>query len=286
MIIYVAVFAGLLAAAVLALIWVADLYEREPLELIENAFVAGLVAQLLLLLAVGAATDLLVWHGGWSGLTIVVLCALVCRLAPAMGELDERFDGIVYAVTIAAGAACVSHMHNLPTALAVSPHADVFAATAAPDLRDLVLVLGASGPRSDLAVQLVLVLQMAVVGGCLGVAYRYGARGWRLTGLCTSVGVVLWAADQLLDGAWPARVVLAVVAIVFGTVLKRMSVHRRAPEAAEADLMVKLLKTALVVFGALTVSLALMVALSDSWRVLRQTPEGVEEVGRVEEPAP
>ncbi len=286
MIIYVAVFAGLLAATVLALIWAADLYEREPLELIENAFLSGVVAQLLLLLAVGAATDLLVWNGGWSGLTMVVLCALVCRLAPAMGELDERFDGIVYAVAIAAGAACVSHMHNLPTALAVSPHADVFAATAAPDLRDLVLVLGASGPRSDLIAQLVLVLQMGVVGGCLGVAYRRGLRGWRLTGLCTAAGVALWAGDELLSGAWLARVVLAVVAIGLGAVLKRLSVHRRAPEAAETDLMVKLLKTALVVFGALTVSLALMVALSDSWRVLRQTPEGAAGVIRVGEPAP
>ena len=272
MIIYLAVFAGLLAATVLALVYVADLYEREPLALIENAFLAGVIAQLVLVLAAGALFELAAWNGWWSGLTVLVLAVLLARLAPAMGELDERFDGIVYGVALAAGAACVLHLHNLPEAIAGSPHAAVFAVGAAPDLRDLLLVLGARGPRSDLADQLVLVLQMAVVGGCLGIVYRSGARGWRVIGVCVGVGSAMWAIDRVFAGAWPSRVVLAAAAVLLGVILKRRSVHRAHPEAIEVDVGVKLLKTGLIVFGAMTLALALLVALSDSWTAQRHDP--------------
>ena len=49
--IYIASFAGLLSSLLLVVVYLADRYEREPIGLIQNFFLSGLLGQLVLILA-------------------------------------------------------------------------------------------------------------------------------------------------------------------------------------------------------------------------------------------
>ena len=140
--IYLASFAGLLSTLLLGVVYFADRYEREPIELIQNFFLSGLVLQLGLVLAVGAAGASLSWSGPWMVLTAVGAALFLAFQLHRQDEMDEPFDGIVYSVACVGGAACVVHLHNLPRVIAESPYASALAPGAEPDLRDL-LILGA-----------------------------------------------------------------------------------------------------------------------------------------------
>ena len=71
--IYIASFAGLLSTLLLAVVYLADRYEREPIELIQNFFLSGLLGQLVLILAVTAVGGDDAWSGPW--ILITVVCA-------------------------------------------------------------------------------------------------------------------------------------------------------------------------------------------------------------------
>jgi hypothetical protein len=130
--IYIAFFAGLVAATVLAAVYLADRYEPEPLELVQDTFLLGALAQAGAILAVAAFTHRIGWDGWWIGGTLLGLVLVMPGHLRRIGEADERFDGIVYTVSAAAGALCVIHVANsrpLPPSPRTGPR---FAATATP----------------------------------------------------------------------------------------------------------------------------------------------------------
>lgn len=119
--IYIAVFAGLLSTLLLGVVYLADRYEREPIELIQNSFLTGLVAQLILVFAIDLVAGPVVWDGLWLLATTVVVALVMPFQLHRRDEMDERFDGIVYTVAFAGGATCVIHLNNLPVLIAASP---------------------------------------------------------------------------------------------------------------------------------------------------------------------
>ena len=73
--IYIAAFAGLLSSLLLAVVYLADRYEREPIGLIQNVFLSGLLGQLVLILVIDRLTGAESWSGIW--ILVTVTCAAV-----------------------------------------------------------------------------------------------------------------------------------------------------------------------------------------------------------------
>ena len=259
--IYIAAFAGLLSTLLLAVVYLADRYEREPIELIQNFFLSGLLGQLVLILAVAGASG----GGSWSGrlLLITVLCAAIylplqLRNQP---EMDEPFDGIVYAVAFLGGATCVIHLNNLPAVIAASPYRDALASGAVPDLRDLMILVTSPGFAAELGQGLVVVLTAALVGAVLGTLQLRGLSAWQTSISCVVVALTTIGLDLLTVGAWPVRGGLAVTVVAVALVVKRRSVFEGRPETPERDVLVMGLKTVLMVFGATLLATVLLQAV-------------------------
>ena len=258
----IAVLAGSLSTLLLVVVYLADRYEREPIELIQDSFLVGLVAQLALILLRWAATGDAVWSGPWMLVTAVGLAlAMPYRLA-GESEVDERFDGIVYTVAVAGGAACAIHLNNLPWFVATSPHHAAMAPGSEPDLRDLIIIFtGSSDLTAELGRGVVLVLIAVLVGAVVGVLQLRGTRTWRTTAACVAVAAGAGSVDLLLDGGWWWRAILVALAIGVAVAIKRRSVFRRSPEIPERDVVVLGFKTALVVFGAALLATVLLQAV-------------------------
>ncbi len=268
MIIYIAALTTVLCLWVLALIYLADLWEREPLDLIQNVFLAGLIAQLTLILAVDRLAGLESWSGWLYALTATALASLLPVVLAEEKELDERFDGVVYAVAFTAGAASVVHLFNLPGAAARHPELVVLDASTAPGFRDLWLLVSATGPRGELVDLLTLLLIAAPAGAVLGTLKLRGRPlGSQIAGTLV-VGLALVAVDQAAGGWWPARLTLAAVALVTAVALKRTSVFRRGQPQPEREVFLGALKTGLMIFGAVVLALALLLSLTDSWQAV------------------
>lgn len=248
--IYIAAFAGLLSSLLLAVVYLADRYEREPIGLIQNVFLSGLLGQLVLVLVVDRLTGAESWSGIW--ILVTVTCAAVYLPFQLRGqsEVDERFDGIVYSVALVGGAACVIHLHNLPRVIAASPYRGALAPGAEPDLRDLMILAGSPGLSAELGQGIVLICTAVLFGAILGTFQLRGRSPGQTAGVCALVALAVTGVDILTDGIWAVRGALAVAGVGVALAVKRRSVFKDRPEAAERDVLVLGLKTVLMVFGA------------------------------------
>lgn len=259
--IYIATFAGLLSTLLLALVYLADRYEREPIEVIQNFFLTGLSAQLVVILGISAVSGAVSWSGSWWLVTVVCAAAYLPFGLHRQPEMDETFDGIVYSVAFIGGAVCVVHLNNLPRIIAASPYRDALASGTAPDLRDLMILATSAGFSAELGQGLVVILVAVMVGSVLG---RLQLNGWspqQIAPVCVSVALAITGLDIVAGGSWPLRGVLAVVALAVAMAVKRRSVFRDRPEAPERDLLVMGFKTVLLVFGAALLSTVLLQAV-------------------------
>jgi hypothetical protein len=256
--IYLAAFAGMLSTLLLAAVYLADRWEREPVELIQDAFLVGLLGQLVLILAVTAATGQVSWSGPWTLLTLGVAFLYLPFRLYRQREVDERFDGVVYGVALTAGAVCAIHLNNLPAVIEASPYADAIAPGDVPDLRDLLIIAAWPGFATELGQGLVLISAAILAGALLGTLQLRGWTPARTAALCTAAAVAVAALDWVAGGAWPIRVALAATAVTTGWIIKRRSVFRSRPQPAEGDLLVLGLKTVLVIFGAVLLATVLL----------------------------
>jgi len=270
--IYIAVFAGLLSTLLLGVVYLADRYEREPIELIQNSFLTGLVAQLILIFAVALVSGPVIWDGLWLLATTVGVALVMPFQLQRRDEMDERFDGIVYTVAFAGGATCVIHLNNLPVLIAASPFRAALEPGAEPDLRDLLILAESAGFAAEFGRGLVVILAAVIVGGVLGTLQMRGDSPWRIATACALVAAATMGIDLLLDGAWMVRAILAVAAIGVSVAIKRRSVFKDRPQANEGDLVVTALKTILMVFGAALLATVLL-------QVVIDRPEPVEGIG-------
>jgi hypothetical protein len=243
--IYIASFAGLLSTLLLAVIYIADRYEREPIELIQNFFLFGLLGQLVLILAVTAVVGSFSWSGPWILITMVLAAIFLPFQLHRQAEMDERFDGIVYAVALVGGATCAIHLNNLPQVIAASPYRAALAPGAVPDLRDQLVLATSPEFFAELGQGFVVILAAVLFGALLGTLQMRGWSPWR-------------TAFVLTGGAWPVRGALAVAAFAIVLGVKRRSVFRDHPEPLEHDVLVMGLKTVLMVFGAALLATVLL----------------------------
>ncbi len=280
MIIYVATLTALLSLLVLAMVYLADRFEREPLDLIQNAFLAGLAAQLVLVLGVDQMFGIDAWSGWLYLLTLSALATILPTLLAEEKEVDERFDGVVYAVAFTVGAASVVHLFNLPRAAARYPESVVLGGSEVPDVRDLLLLLSAPGPRSELGDLFMLVLVAVLVGAVLGVLKLQGRPMIQQIGGMLLAAGLLGGIELAAGGGWPVRVLLAIAAVATPVVLKSRSVFRHRHQQPEREVFLGGVKTALMIFGAIVVALALLMSLTDSWEPAA-TPERLPRIGLV-----
>ena len=278
MIIYVAALTALLSLLVLAMVYLADLFEREPLDLIQNAFLAGLGAQLVLVLGIHRWIGVEAWSGWLYLLTLTVLAIILPMFLAEEKEFDERFDGVVYAVAFTVGAASVVHLFNLPRVAARSPESVALGGGEVPGARDLLLLVTAPGPRGELGDLLALLGVAALAGAVLGVLKLQGRPLiQQVAGMLLAAGL-LGGLELSTGGAWPVRVLLAVAAVATTVALKRRSVFRQRHQLPERELFLGSLKTALMILGATVLALALLMSLTDSWE-LTAAPENPPRLG-------
>ena len=259
--IYIAVFAGLLSTLLLGAVYLADRYEREPIELIQNSFLSGLVAQLVLVFAVTLVAGPVIWEGEWLLATAIAVAVMMPFQLRNRDEVDERFDGIVYTVAFAAGATCVIHLNNLPSLIAASPFRAALEPGAEPDLRDLMILAESAGFAAELGRGLVVILSAVVVGAVLGALQMKRVSPWRIASITVPIAAVTIGIDLLANGAWAVRAALTIAAVVVAVALKRRSVFRDRPQPTESEALVTGLKTILLVFGAALLATVLLQAV-------------------------
>ncbi len=279
MLIAVTVLAGLLGALILAAVFAADRYEREPVELIQDSFLIGLAGQLALLLARWAATGEVVWTGPWPLVTALAVAVYLPHRLAREPEVDERFDGVVYAVATMAGAACAILVNDLPWLAAASPHRAALSPGAEPDLRDLLILVGDPVIGAGLGRAAVLVLASVLIGAVLGVLQLRGTKPWPTAAWCAATAGVAVGPDLASEGAWWWRAVLAVVAAAVAFAVKRRSVFRDHPQPVERDVVVLGLRTVLVVLGAALLATALLQAVVDQPVIEPPAPPGRVQAG-------
>jgi len=261
--IYIASFAGLLSTLLLFVVYLADRYEREPIELIQNFFLSGLLGQLVLILAVTAVGGDVSWSGPWILVTMVCAALYLPFQLHRQAEMDERFDGIVYAVALVGGATCVIHLNNLPRVIAASPYRNALAPGAEPDLRDLLILATSPGFAAELGQGLVVILAAILVGAVLGTLQLRGWSPWQTALVCIVVALAATGLDLLIGGAWPVRGALAVMAVAVALAVKRRSVFKSRPEPPDRDVLVMGLKTVLMVFGAALLATVLLQVVTE-----------------------
>ncbi len=268
MLIYIASFASLLSMVVLVTVYLADRYEREPIELIQNCFLFGVVSQLMLVLAANAAVAGVFWSGPWVLLSVTCAAGLLPFHLGRLDEMDERFDGIVYTVAFLAGVGCVIHLNNLPQVVAASGFDAAFAAAAEPDLRDLLILASSPEFASELGQGLTVILAAVFIGATIGMLQANPSKtpgGWspaRTAGVGVLVGLSTIGLDLLTGGVWPFRAALVAVAVAVGVAIKRRSVFKDRPEPFEPDVLVMGVKTLLMVLGAALLAMVLLQALT------------------------
>jgi hypothetical protein len=261
--IYIATFAGLLSTLLLAAVYLADRYEREPIELIQDFFLSGLLGQLVLILAVTAVGRDVSWSGPWILITVVCAALYLPFQLHRQTEMDERFDGIVYSVALIGGATCVIHLNNLPRVVAASPYRDALASGTEPDLRDMLILATSPGFATELGQGLVVILAAVLVGAVLGTLQLREWSPWRTAFVCVAVALAVTGLDLLTGGVWPVRGALAVMAVAVAAAVKRRSVFKGRPEAPERDVLVMGLKTVLMVSGAALLATVVLQAVAE-----------------------
>ena len=277
MIIYVATLTAGLCTLMLALVYLADLWEREPLELIQNAFLAGLGVQLVLVLGGHRLAGVEAWSGWLYLLTLAALSVVLPVLLVAEAEVDERFDGVVYAVAFTVGAAGTAHLFNLPGAAARHPESVILGGGETPGVRDLLLLITAPGPRGELADLLALLASSALAGAVFGTLRLHRRRLPHQIGGMLLAALAAGGVDLAAGGAWPIRAALAAAAVAATVALKGTSIFRRRPSPPEREVFLGALKSVLLVFGSIVMALALIMGLTDSWRTTIPETPGIEQ---------
>ena len=250
--IYIASIAGLLSSLLLGIVYLADRYEREPIELIQNYFLFGLVGQLVLILAAVAVFGDVSWSGPWIMVTVVGAALVLPFQLLRQPEMDERFDGIVYSVAFVGGATCVIHINNLPRVVSASPYRDALASGAVPDLRDLLILAASPEFAAELGQGLVVIVAAVLVGAVLGTLQLRGWPPWKTAAACAGIALAATELDLFTGGVWLVRGILVLVAVAVAVAVKRRSVFKDRPQAAERDLLIMGVKTVLVIFGAVS----------------------------------
>ena len=256
--IYIASFAGLLSSLLLGVVYLADRYEPEPIELIQNSFLTGLAGQLVVIFLVSSFDGQLLWSGAWMMITVVCASAYLPFRLHRQAEMDERFDGIVYSVALVGGATCVIHLNNLPGVIAASPYRDALAPGAEPDLRDMLILTGSPGFAGELGQGLVAIMAAIFVGVALGTLQLRGWSPWRTAPVCIALGSAVVGVDLLSGGDWRVRSVLVLTALAVALAVKRRSVFKDRPEPREREVLLMGLKTVLLVFGAALLAMVLL----------------------------
>ena len=274
--IYVASFAGLLSTLLLAVVYFADRYEREPIELIQNFFLSGLLGQLVIILAITSVGGGVSWSGLWILITMVCAALYLPFQLHRQTEMDERFDGIVYSVAFVGGATCVVHLNNLPGVIAASPYRDALVPGSVPDLRDLVILATSSGFAAELGQGFVLILAAVFVGAVLGILQLRGWPPWQTAAVCAVVALATTGLDLLTGGTWPVRGVLGIAGFAVALTVKRRSVFKDRPEPTERDVLVLGMKTVLMVFGAALLATVLLQSFVEQPEVPDVTITGLE----------
>jgi hypothetical protein len=259
--IYIATLAGLFSSLLLGFVYLADRYEREPIELIQSYFLFGLAGQLVLILAAVAVFGDISWSGPWILVTVAGAAIVLPIQLHRQPEMDERFDGIVYSVAFVGGATCVIHINNLPRVIAASPYRDALASGAAPDLRDLLILAASPEFAAELGQGLVVILIAVLVGAVLGTLQLRGWPPWKTASACVGIAITATGFDLLAGGAWLVRGVLMLVAVAAAVAIKRRSVFKDRPEATERDVLILGVKTVLVIFGAVLLATVLLQAV-------------------------
>ncbi len=280
----IAVIAGVVSSLLLAAVYIADRYEREPVELIQDSFLVGLIGQLALILARWTVTGDALWVGPWPLVTVLAVALYLPLRLAREPEVDERFDGVVYAVATMSGAVCVILINDLPWLAAASPHRAALAPGAEPDLRDLLIV--AAGPElgADLGQSAVLVLAAVLIGAVLGVLQLRGAPPWPTTAACVATAALVGGLDLALGGSWWWRAVLAAAAVIIAGAIKRRSVFRDRPQVPERDAVVLGLKTVLLVLGAALLATVLLRAVIE--QPVIEHPDSPDAIHHPQEPGP
>lgn len=262
---YLASFAGLLSVLLLLVVYLADRWEREPIELIQNYYLTGLLGQLVLVLAVEVAVGSVSWSGSWILITAALAAGYLVVHLRSQQELDEPFDGIVYAVALTGGATCVIHLHNLPRVIAASPYHEALASGAVPDLRDMLIFATWPGFAAEIGQGFVMLVAAVVVGAVIG-SFQLQGRSFRQIAPAGLAGALaIPGIDLLTGGVWPVRAVLGVVAVATAVIVKRGSAFKVRPEPNEGDLVVAAVKTVMMVFGAALLVTVLLQAAAEHW---------------------
>jgi RsiW-degrading membrane proteinase PrsW (M82 family) len=272
--IYIASFASLLSMVVLVTVYLADRYEREPIELIQSCFLLGALGQLVLVLVANTVVAGVSWSGPWVLLTVTCAALYLPFHLSRLTEMDERFDGIVYTVAFLAGAGCVIHLNNLPQVVATSPFHAALAATAEPDLRDLLILATTPELGTELGQGLTIILAAVLVGATIGILQQRGWSPSRISAAAVVVGLAAIGLDLLTGGVWPLRTMLAVVAVAVAVAIKRRSVFKDQPEPHERDLLVMGIKTLLIVFGVALLAMVLLQSLTPQPDLPNETLSG------------
>lgn len=265
--IYIASFAGLLSSLLLAVVYLADRYEPEPIEMIQDSFLTGLAGQLMLVFAVSSVAGGMLWSDWWLVVTVVAAAVYLPFGLHRQGEVDERFDGIVYSVATLGGATCAIHLNNLPRVMVGSPYRDALAPGAEPDLRDLLILAGSPGFSAELGRGFVVILAAVFVGALVGVLKLRAWPPWRTAMVSSAVAVAVVGGDLATGGNWWVRGALATAALGMAVMVIRRSVFRDRPEPRERDVVLMGLKTILIVFGAALLATVLLQAVVDQPRV-------------------
>ncbi len=262
MLIYLPIVASFLSLMMLALVYAADHYEREPIERLQSWFLLGVLVQLILILTCDAIVGIDLWSGRWILLSVGVAALVLPLLLKNENELDERFDGIIYTVACLGGATSVIHVHNLPKITATSPIGSVLDSDAAPGLRDLVLLVGSPSFAADLGQGLTILLVAMLIGATFGILHFGGRSPITIAASCFAVGFGATSVELLSGGTWMVRLGLAIVACTLAFFVKRRSVFRNRPQVTENEVLIQGVKTVLMVLGATLVAAALFTAVS------------------------
>lgn len=274
--IYIATFAALLSTLLLAVVYLADRYEREPVELIQDFFLSGLLGQLLPIVATSTLAGDVLWSGPWIFVTLVGAALYLPFRLHRQAEMDERFDGIVYTVALVGGAVCVIHLNNLPRLIAASPYHEVLASGSAPDLRDLLIIATWPGFTAELGQGLVLISAATLIGGLLGTLQMRGVQPWKTVLAALAVAIATTGLDLATGGVWPVRGGLAAAAVAVALAIKRRSVFRDRPEPPERDALILAVKSVLMVFGAALLAAVLLQSVAEHAEVADPPGHGSE----------
>jgi RsiW-degrading membrane proteinase PrsW (M82 family) len=94
---------GVSALVTIGVAWLSDTWEREPLHLVENVLLLGVTVQLIIVIAGVSLFGFEDWSRAGTLSVVLPACALLPLATASLKELDEPFDGIVYAVAFACG---------------------------------------------------------------------------------------------------------------------------------------------------------------------------------------